>query len=695
MWMPHILKTEKEKEMKSLGLLIDADKIYSETSKSIKDAIVHFGGGCTGEIISDQGLLITNHHCGFDYIQKQSTLEKDYLKNGFWAKDKSKELPNPGLTVSIIQSTLDVTDIILSGISDTTSEFLREKIIKENTTKIEKEKSINGLTAFVKSFNNGGQYFLYSALVFKDVRLVGAPSSAIGKFGEDSDNWMWPRHTGDFSLFRIYVDKNNLPAEYSPDNIPYKPQYVIPISMDGVKEKDFTFVYGFPGRTTEYLSSNAVEFIKNVEDPAKVKLRTLRLNSYDTFMKTNDTIQLKYASKYSSVSNGWKKWQGELLGLSKLNAIEKKKIEEGLLKEYIKTNNKTEYATLFDDLDRKYKEIEPLATYKIYYNESFLAIESFSYIDKLSQYISKIKELKDDKIAIAKESEKMKIESEKFFKDFSLKVDMDVMKKLLPEFFNGIKSNKYSMELSEKIDKQMKPDFSKIASRVSQTPLLNKDSVFIWLGDIQKNISRIQKDEVYIFTNISTSYFNQEIKPSLTKLEMQVNTLNRKLIKLKREVNAKPFYPDANGTLRVTFGNVEGYNPRNAVNYNFYTTIDGIFEKAKMGNLDYIIDSTLQKKYFTKDFQKYVYPDNQMRVAFIASNHTTGGNSGSPVFNAKGELVGTNYDRNWEGTMSDIMYDPSQTRNISLDIHYTLFIIDKIGNVPELIKEMNIVGGIK
>ncbi|MFN5794662.1 MAG: S46 family peptidase [Bacteroidota bacterium] len=692
MFMPHTIKGIKEQEMKKLGLMIDAEKIYSQTQASIKDAIVHFGGGCTGEIVSDQGLIITNHHCGFDYIQKQSTVENDLLKKGFWARDKSKELINPGLTVSIIQSTEDVTPLILKNVFDTTSELNREKIIKLNTSELEKERSINNYTAFVKSFNNGGKFYLYTALVFKDVRLVGAPPSSIGKFGEDSDNWMWPRHTGDFSLFRIYADKNNMPAEYSKENVPYKPKYVIPISMEGVKENDFTFVYGFPGKTTEYLSSYAVDFIKNTEDPIKVKLRTIRLNTYDLFMKANDTINLKYASKYSSVSNGWKKWQGEILGLEKLNATDKKRAEEVELKKIIETKKLERYKNIFVDLENKYKEIEPLNIFKLYYTESFLAIEAFNFTEKLIQFTQKIKELKDDKNAIALESELMKKQAERFFKDYSTKVDIEMVNKLLPEFFRGIKTTKYSMFLSEIIDKQIKPDFSTISKRIFKSSLLKSDSIYTWINDVSKHMNRIQNDELYIFTNLTSTYYSKEIKPLITKLDQEINLLNRSLVLLKQEVfSDKSFYPDANSTLRITYGKVEGYTPRNAVKYDYYTTIDGIFEKAKLGNVDYKLDSTLNSVCAKKDFGKYLYTDNSMRTAFIASNHTTGGNSGSPVFNAMGELVGTNFDRNWEGTMSDVMYNELTTRNISLDIHYTLFIIDKIGKAPELISEMNIV----
>ena len=692
MFMPHSIKGIKEQEMKNLGLLIDAEKIYSETQASIKDAIVQFGGGCTGEIISDQGLLITNHHCGFDNIQKQSTIENDLLKKGFWAKEKSKELSNPGLTVSIIQTTEEVTELILKNVFDTTSELNRENIIKLNISQLVKEKSVNNFSAIVKSFNNDSKYFLYTVLVFKDVRLVGAPPASIGKFGEDSDNWMWPRHTGDFSLFRIYADKNNMPADYSPENIPYKPKYVIPISMEGVKENDFTFVYGFPARTTEYLSSYAVSFIKNTEDPTRVKLRTIRLNTYDSFMKSNDTINLQYASKYSSVSNGWKKWQGEILGLEKLDAVEKKKKEEAEMSRIIEEKKLTTYKNLFLELQKKYIEIEPLNIFRLYYNESFLAIEAFSFTEKLIQFTQKVKDLKDDKSAIATESVIMKKQAEKFFKDYSKKVDLEMMNKLLPEFFKGIKSTKYSMFLSEVVDKKIKTDYSIISNRIIKSSLLNKDSIYKWINDISLNMNKIQKDELFIFTNLATQYYAKEIKPTITKLDQEINSLNRELIVLKQEIiTDKNFYPDANSTLRITYGKVEGYSPRNSVKYDYYTTIDGIFEKAKLGNVDYKIDSTLKVVYNKKDFGNYLYSDNSMRTAFIASNHTTGGNSGSPVFNAKGELVGTNFDRNWEGTMSDIMYNEITTRNISLDIHYTLFLIDKIGNAPDLIKEMNII----
>lgn len=690
MWLPNKLKGAKESEMKNAGLKIDADLIYNEQKESIKDAVVHFGGGCTGEIISNKGLIVTNHHCGYDNIQKLSSVSNDLLRNGYWAKSQSDELPCKGLTVSIIQSMQDVTDIVLKEIYDTTSEKRREKIINDRIEELSKINSKGNISAFVKTFSNGLEFILYQSITFKDIRLVGAPPSSIGKFGEDSDNWMWPRHTGDFSLFRIYVDNNNNPAEYSKDNVPYQPKYVIPVSNKGVSENDFTFVYGFPGRTNEYLSSFAIEQIQNFDDPVKVNLRTKRLNTYESFMKNNDTIKLQYSSKHSSVSNAWKKWQGEMNGLKKADVVNKKRQEENLLSKTIASQNLIEYSGLFSNLQKAYNEYSEFNKVRIYYTEAFMAVEAFQLCDRISSFQKKLKGLNEEQYK--KELELFSSYVERFHKDYALKVDAEMIKNLLPEFFNNVKrSNNSSLITSEMNDKQIKIDYNLIAEKTIKNSLLKKDSLLSWLKNSNVFLNKIEKNEVMLFYKMVSDYYNSEVKSLLNEKEQAINLLNRKLLKLKMNHGNKEYYPDANATLRLTFGKVSGYRPRNAIQYDYYTTAEGILEKKMMGNEDYILDETLKQKIISKDYNDYSYNTGELRTAFIASNHTTGGNSGSPVFNSMGQLIGINFDRNWEGTMSDLFYDENQTRNISLDVKYMLFVIDKIGNSKHLIEEINLV----
>jgi hypothetical protein len=694
MWLPIFLKSMNEADMQSKGLKLSAEDIYSINKSSLKDAVVHFGGGCTGEIISDKGLLLTNHHCGYGQIQAHSTVEKDYLTNGFWAMDQSQELPNPGLTATFIVRMEDVTAKVLASVTEGMNDTEREKKINEAIAAIIKESTKDTkYGAFIRPFYYGNEYYMFVTETFKDVRLVGAPPSSIGKFGGDTDNWMWPRHTGDFSIFRIYANKNNEPADYSADNVPYKPKHVIPVSLKGAEQNDFTMVYGFPGRTTEYLSSYAVEMIMNESDPAKVKIRETRLGILDQDMKASDKVRIQYSAKYASLANYWKKWSGEINGLKKLDAINKKRSfeQEFLLKVNADNNAKERYGNLLNDLEKAYSQFRPLNKQRDYYSEAMLGIEAVSYALTFNTVLDSLK--KGKKAAdLQKNIEKLKADLPAFFKDFNAATDEKIAAAMLKMISEDLDKTHQASVFAE-IGKKYKGDFTKYAKAVyGKTIFTSEEKMKEVLNDLDKNYKKLLKDPVYLLMRSGYEKFNNDVRQKYNETDAQIMALNRTYMKAMRElVTTKKYYPDANSTLRVTYGKVNGYNPKDGVYYNYYTTLNGLMEKENPLVDEFVVAPKLKELYLRKDYGQYADKNGDLRVAFCASNHTTGGNSGSPVFNGEGHLIGTNFDRNWEGTMSDIMYNPDQVRNIVLDVRYTLFVIDKFAGAGYLLNEMKIV----
>ncbi|MCE3279962.1 MAG: serine protease [Bacteroidetes bacterium] len=694
MWLPLLLKSLNEADMQSKGLKLTAEDIYSVNKSSLKDAVVHFGGGCTGEIISDKGLLLTNHHCGYGQIQAHSTVANDLLTNGFWAMNQSEELPNPGLTVTFIVRMEDVTSKVLASVSDGMSDGERDKKISEAITAITKEATAGSkFGAFIRPFYYGNEYYMFLTETFRDIRLVGAPPSSIGKFGGDTDNWMWPRHTGDFSMFRIYANKNNEPADYSKENVPYKPKYVIPVSLKGAEQNDFTMVYGFPGRTTEYLSSFAVDMIMNESDPAKVKIRETRLRILDENMKANDNVRIQYSAKYASLANYWKKWAGEINGLKKLDAINKKKAFEKEFLQKVSADNsaKEKYGNLFSDFEKNYTQFRMLNKQRDYYSEAMLGIEAVNYALTFNETVDAIaggKKASD----LAKNIDKLKADLPAFFKDFDAATDERICAAMLKMISEDLDKSQQA-DIFEEISKKYKGDFSKYAKEVySKTMFTSKEKMTQVLNDLDKSYKKIVKDPIYkLMRSGYLKYFN-DVRSKYNDTDSRIMTLNRTYMKAMRElVTSKKYYPDANSTLRVAYGKVSGYNPKDGVFYNYYTTLNGLMEKENPLVDEFIVSPKLKELYQKKDYGQYADKNGELRVAFCASNHTTGGNSGSPVFNGEGHLIGTNFDRNWEGTMSDIMYNPDQVRNIVLDVRYTLFVIDKYAGAGYLLNEMKIV----
>ena len=690
MWLPQLLQTLNEKEMKRMGMKINASDIYNINKGSLKDAIVSLGGFCTAEVISDQGLILTNHHCGFDAIQNHSSIQNNYIQNGFWAYNNSQELQNPGLFVSFIISIEEVTNSILKEVNMSMTEKERQSIIDKNIAQLKKDfKKETYQDIIIKPFFDGNKYYLFVTETYKDVRLVGAPPSSVGNFGKDTDNWMWPRHTGDFSMFRIYADKNNKPAAYSPDNVPYTPKRSLKISLKGMKEGDFTMVFGFPGRTNEYLTAAAIKQIMSVNDPAKIKIRHQALEILKGFMIKDEAIKIQYAAKYASIENAYKKWQGEVLGLNKSNALGKKLDYENSFNAKIKTNPvwENKYGKLLEDLSNAYNEIESYSYARDYYNEILPKIEAFNAAGILNALIKS--NGKDATTNINKNDEALN-KLEDLFKEFNKDVDKKLFESLLTMYVNDQPKNNVSPFLLENLTSTKMTNITEIL--YSNSKLINLDSIKSILKNDPATVTAIIKyDPLFqLYTDINNTY-NNNIASKIFDLQANINKLQRTYMEAQLEVfKGKRFYPDANSTLRVTYGNVKGFKPKDGMKYDFYTYMDGIMEKYVPGDYEFDVPKKLIDLYKAKDFGPYGVNGRQP-VCFIASNHTTGGNSGSPALDAYGNLVGLNFDRVWEGTMSDINYDATICRNIMVDIRYVLFIIDKYAGAKNLINEMKIV----
>ena len=628
MWLPALIG-QRIGDMQAKGFKLSAEDVYSVNQASLKDAVVLFGSGCTGELVSGEGLLFTNHHCGYSYIQKHSSVEHDYLKDGFWAMSRSDELPNPGLSVKFLERMEDVTAAVLKGYKTKMTEEQRQALVKKNVDKLvaQAEKEGKGLKAGVEALFYGNQYFLFVFREYTDVRLVGAPPSSIGKFGGETDNWMWPRHTGDFSIFRIYAGADNMPAEYSESNVTYQPKRFMKISTAGVKEGDFTFVYGCPGSTQEYVHSELVKYIQDVSDPEKIALRTTRLNIMKKYMDRSQAVRIQYSSKYASVANAWKKWQGEEKGLRKNKVVPVKQAYEARFEEWA---DDTRYAGLTEKLHTLYEQRNPVYRAYEYYNETVRAVEKIQ-------------------IGMGRDVNP---------KDYYQPIDEEIFVAMMEAF-------------DKALDDSYKPAyFLEKRAQYNGDMVAWKDAVFA------------SDEEAKALADALTQHYTKVLMPQVRAFNQAITLQYRDYMQGQMEFEAdKTFYPDANLTLRVAYGHVEGYQPSDAIYYRPVSTLKGIIEKDNPDIFDYNIPQELRDIYARGGF------DNQP-VCFLATNHTTGGNSGSPVINADGNLIGINFDRVWEGTMSDLVFDPEICRNISLDVRYLLFVIKEVGHADYLFDEM-------
>ncbi len=692
MWIPLLLEKYTIEDMQKKGFKLTAEDIYSINNASIKDAVIIFGRGCTGEVVSDQGLILTNHHCGYGAIQSHSSVEHDYLTDGFWAMSKEEELPNPGLSATFLVRIEDVSKKILKGVQDDMTENERSEVVAKNTNEtIAEATEGTHYRAIVRPFYYGNEYYMFVYEVFEDVRLVGAPPSAIGKFGGDTDNWMWPRHTGDFSIFRIYANENNQPAEYSPDNVPYEPKKYLPISMKGVELGDFTMVMGYPGSTEQFLHSDAVELISKQRNPHRIKLRDKRLEIMSKYMEENPAVRIQYASKYAGVSNSWKRWQGENRGLKRLNAIERK---EKLEKEFStwlneKNKRKKEYGGVLNNFEDLYTEMGDYAMAVDYYRESLYAGEIIRVADQILYFLDELE--KEEEVP----SERFKNYENwlrGFYKDYVKAIDREVFVNLMPKYFKNVEE-RFHPEIMEVIRNDFDNSFENYVDYLYRETALVDSSVMLGLLRTENvnGLLELKADPVLKFSKAFGDVYEESVQPRYYAINDQLDSLYRIYVRGLRQMQEdKVFYPDANFTMRVAYGVVKRYEPRDGVIYKHYTTLEGVMEKDNPEIYDYDVPDKLKELYENKDYGRYEV-DGTVPVCFIGSNHTSGGNSGSPVINADGHLIGINFDRNWEGTMSDIMYDPDQCRNITIDIRYLLFIVDKFAGAGHLVEEMTLI----
>lgn len=679
-----------ESDMQAMGMKLSAKDIYDVNSSSLKDAVLHFGGGCTAELVSDKGLLLTNHHCGYSQIQAHSSLEKDYLKYGFWAKSLSEELPNPGLYAARMVRIDDVTQSVLFGISNNMTQ--EQKSIKMRTnvaTLIEDAEKGTNYKAEIKAFNYGNDYYMIVKEIFNDVRLVGTPPNSIGKFGGDTDNWLWPRHTGDFSVFRVYAGKDNKPANYSSENIPYTPLHFLPISMLPRKTGDFTMVYGFPGTTEQHLVSAQLKYIMDKERPARISMREKSLSIIDAGMRSSDQIRIQYASKQARIANAYKKWIGQIGGLRELGAVEVKEKYETEFQNKANSNPKwkEDYGNLINEMKIVADEgVKFDFAYAMVLEYVFTGSEMFAQARQFSDLIDNYDELS----ASGKLDEKL-VAMEKgldgFFKNYDVGVDREIFELLTAEYI-------------QQIGKDNLPSILKVNSASALAKSIYSKSILVDIGKSKavlgklnkRKIKKLQNDlGIQLFRDIYDN-FKTEVVPGVRTFNSDMDELLKTYVKAKKEMFPDvKYWADANGTMRITYGKLEGSAPTDGMTYTEHTTSDGILQKNRTGNPDFELLPDLIELYEKRDFGSYAQ-DGDLWVCFSSSNHTTGGNSGSPVIDGEGRLMGLNFDRSWESTMSDYMFDPSRCRNIVVDIRYVLWVMDKYAKATHLVDEMQLEG---
>ena len=691
MWLLSLIQQYNIEKMQQMGCELSAEDIYSINQTSMKDAIVIFGRGCTGEVISDQGLVLTNHHCGFGAIQQHSTTEADYLKDGFWAMTEEEEIPTPGLAVTFLVSLEDVTEKVSSVFTNEMTETERQDTAYMVGKEIA-EKATEGThyNAKVQSFYGGNQYFLLVYENFTDVRMVGAPPSSIGKFGADTDNWMWPRHTGDFSLFRIYADKDNNAAEYSEDNVPYKPKHHLPVSIKGVEKNDFAMIMGYPGGTDRYMTSMELEELTKITNTNRIYVRGIRQELLLEDMLEDDAIRIKYASKYAGSANYWKNSIGMNKALKQLKIIDKKVGEEKAMTAWINEDaaRKEKYGETLNLIESAVDARKEYTHVSQYISETLLrGTEIFYFAVGFSKYEEALASEDNEKIeeAIAD----MKAKARKFYKNFNAPTDQKVAKAMFKIFTENV-DKKHQPEIFNTIESKYKNDYNKYINTVYEKSFLT-DSTKLWAFLEKPSTKKLAKDPIYVAGKSIYSKY-KEVYKNLAPTYADFDKGHRLYVGATMEKNeGKAIYPDANFTMRMSYGSILDYFPRDAVHYDYVTTLKGVMEKEDADNWEFVVPEKLKELYNAKDYGQYALANGEMPVAFLSTNDITGGNSGSPVINGKGELIGTAFDGNWEAMSGDIVFEPELQRCINVDIRYTLFIIDKFAGAQRLIDEMTIV----
>ena len=686
MWLPYSLDNQNLYEMQQLGCQLTAEQIFDLNQPSLKDAIVQFGGGCTGELISPNGLLLTNHHCGLSYVQKHATVEHDYLTDGFWALNMDEELPNEGLSVSFLSYVEDVTTTALEGVTDEKS---RDSILKDNIKKIVKErKGERDVEVEIVPFYSGNQYIMFEYDVYRDVRLVCCPPWGIGKFGADTDNWSWPRHKGDFCIFRVYTDKEGKPAKYSEDNIPMKSKYYLPINIKGVKQGDYAMILGYPGSTDRYSTSYTVRNVIEAEGPAIVDCRTTKLNEYRKHMDADQAVFIQYASKQASVSNYWKYYIGQVKQLQRNHVYERRLAQEQKFMDWVDADEGREavYGDIFDDVKAKWEILDEIIKPFVYHREAgWNGGEAVAFTRRFMK-INRLLNDKADKKQIRSAADNLNASVEAFFKDYNMPLDKDVTTALLNLFYNDIKT--YTPSMIKEIGDENNGDFTEwVNDAFDKSIFVDKAKMEKWLA----NPKKLDKDPLYAMSmNIIDSY------NGLVEKYLEAGTIGNKaerlyikgLMEMDKE---RHFYPDANFTMRLTYGTVEPYKSADAVYYNYYTTMDGVMAKYVPGNWEFDIPQDVRDLYEKRDYGRYADENGDLIVNFITTNDITGGNSGSPVINGNGELIGLAFDGNWESMSGDLSFEKSVQRTICMDARYLLWCIEKVGKAQNIIDELTVI----
>lgn len=680
MWIPSILGAVED-EMKILGLKLSPEELYAVNQSSLKDAIVLFGGGCTAELVSDQGLLFTNHHCGLDFIQYHSSLANNYIRDGFWAMNRSEELPCPGLKATLIVRIDDVTAAMNMGANDNMTPEALKALRALNRKSIEDQyrKSSPGLATVVRAFNYGNQFMAIVTRTYEDLRLVGAPPAGIGKFGGDTDNWVWPRHTGDFSVFRIYAGAANDPAPFSENNVPFKPARFLTISLDGVEEGDFSMVYGFPGRTEHFLTSYAVDYVTNKSNPMKIDMRTASLDVLRQQMGASDKVRIQYTAKQSDIANAWKKWKGQQMGLNRFGALEQKQQREADLLRMAADSGDARATDALTRLQSLYRQMEPVnlqreafVEYVFYGPELFAFAHEFDALVRYTDSLSKSGTLSE---TITNLTQKART----FYKDYDAPTDFHIFRALTPRYLRYVQPHcAQPVQLPAQSDYEL----SVFADSTRLMSLLGK-----WKAS---SAAKLRRDPVFAGSTTLYERYENALRPEFLARQAEVEGWMERFVALQAKYfPSEPYWCDANSTLRISFGKVEGSTPADGMVYTYYTTSDGILQKYDPTNPDFQLPARLVEMLEAGDFGIYG-KDGALRVCYTGSNHTTGGNSGSPALNAEGQLCGINFDRSWESTMSDILYNPEICRNIMVDIRYVLWVIDKYAGAGWLLGEMKL-----
>ena len=696
MWMLTDLQKQNQVAMQELGLLIPVNQIYDPQGIALKDAVVHFGGGCTGEVISTEGLVLTNHHCGYGAIQQHSSVEHDYLTHGFWAMNRSEELPCKGLTITYIDQILDVTDYVQAQLKQDKdpkgTNYLSPKYLAKVAERFAKDENL-ALTAGrkieLKAFYGGNRYYLFVKTVYSDIRMVGAPPSSIGKFGADTDNWMWPRHTGDFSLFRIYASPDGQPADYHPQNVPLKVKKHLSISLAGYKEGDFAFVMGFPGRNWRYMIADEVEERMQTTNFMRHHVRDERQKVLMEEMLRNDAVRIHYASKYASSANYWKNAIGMNEGLVRLKVLDTKRAQQEALLAFGRQQGDTSYQQAFHQIQQIVRQRRPALYHQQALQETLITALDFMRIPNTARLVAALKS--KDKAAIQEATEALKQEGEKYFQSVPFpEVEQRVGKQMLSTYLKYIPADQ-RIGICKIIDKRFKGNSDAFIEACF------KYSIF---GNRENFAKFIRKPSLYKINSDWMILFKYSITDGLLQTTLAMMEANKNynaahkvwvkgMMEMKQAAGT-PIYPDANSTLRLTYGKVRSYEPADGVVYQHYTTLKGAMEKEDPDNWEFVIPDRLKQLYHAKDYGRYALPDGDMPTCFIIDTDNTGGNSGSPVFNAKGQLIGTGFDRNYEGLTGDIAFRPSSQRAVCVDIRYILFIIDKYAGASHLIQEMTL-----